>query len=134
MTNAVLYSLPKRINEPTRFITFKRRLIGLILVEILVTLAAGIIYAMTAIEKIWLAYIHMSLLAICPVYVGFKQLTQISFCLLEILHNYIKQGEAAIDEESSIPTSIPGVRSSIQGTDSSKVSDNMPTESEAESC
>lgn len=70
MTRAVLYSLPRTVNEPTRYKTFKRRLISLVLTEIFLTIVAAAIYAFDSLKLVPLDYIHFSILSICPVYVS----------------------------------------------------------------
>lgn len=70
MTNAVLYSLPQRINEPTRFVAFKRKLAIFLSLEIFLSAIIGVYYTLSAISSnLAFGNVHLSLLAICPVYV-----------------------------------------------------------------
>lgn len=69
MTNAVLYSLPRKINERARFAVFKRQLWALMSIEIIFSVISAIFYILGGFHVFISAYIHLSLLAICPVYV-----------------------------------------------------------------
>lgn len=72
MTHAVLYSLPRKINEPVRFATFKRKLWILLAVEIGFSFASAAFYFLKTNDSTNFAYIHISLIGICPVYVSFE--------------------------------------------------------------
>lgn len=85
----MLWSIPKKRREVAEFSGFKRKLVGLVVLEFIVILLALLLYAGSANHAYpnavsiyyYFGRLHASILAISPVY--------ISFSLLEMLQSFI---------------------------------------------
>jgi hypothetical protein len=79
----VLSSIPKRKREAKEFPPFKRKLVGLVFLEFILVSIAAVLYIGFSLKIAFLDFgkLHLSIIAISPVY--------ITFSLLEMLQKFI---------------------------------------------